>query len=147
MNRTKYQRRNWRAIEAANKNKQRPVGVDMLSKAADQEVKHYSTEIAEAIRKEATEGNASAARLLVELAEDAEWVKDPATVERVLNIFEILARDQPAPQLDGEGERDRERQCEPSYEPDRPDELSGLEPMPGAIVAPNPVPPYAAYVN
>ena len=123
----------------------------MLSKAADTEVKLHSTDIAKAIANEAIEGNASAARLLVELAEGAEWVKGPATVERVLDIFEILARDQPAPESNGESKGNREPQCEPksesTCEPDRLEEMAGLEPMPGAVVAPNQVPPYAAYVN
>lgn len=133
MSRTKYQRRNWRAIQAASQNKQRTEGVAMLSKAADKEVKENSDKIAEAIKNEAVKGNASAARLLVELAEGAEWVKDPETVERVLNVFELLARDQPS--------------AEPAPELELTGEIADFETMPGAIVAQNQQPPSAAYVN
>jgi hypothetical protein len=87
MNR-KYQG-NTRVI-ANNTHHTRPTnpGVVMLTQAADQKVLKECDKIAEALAVQAIKGNASSARLLVDLAEGAEWVKDPETVERVLSVVE-----------------------------------------------------------
>jgi hypothetical protein len=87
MNR-KYQG-NKRAI-ANNTHHTRPTnpGVVMLTQAADQKVLEKCSEIAKALAEQAIKGNASSARLLVDLAEGAEWVKDPETVERVLSVVD-----------------------------------------------------------
>lgn len=60
----------------------------MLTQAADKKVQENCSEIAEALKNEALNGNASSTRLLVDLAEGAEWVKDPEAVEQVLSVVE-----------------------------------------------------------
>lgn len=61
-------------------------GVMRLRLVADLKVAEKSLEIANALVTESLTGNASSARLLVELAEGAEWINDPEAVERVLTI-------------------------------------------------------------
>ena len=80
MNRNNYQRRNAKII-AARFSRSNP-GVEMLSKAADQQVHDKSTKIAEALTKEALSGNASATRLLVDLAELEADLAEPGGIER-----------------------------------------------------------------
>jgi hypothetical protein len=86
-----YQKRNAK-LAASFRPKSNP-GVDLLSKAADQVVEKKSTKIAEALAKQAVLGNASAARLLVDLAEGADWVKDEKTVLTVLDVVTAWSKE------------------------------------------------------
>jgi hypothetical protein len=90
----KYPIRNTRVI-ANNTHHQRPTnpGVVMLTQAADKRVLKECEKIAEALANEAIKGNASSTRLLVDLAEGADWVKDPKTVERVLSVVEMWRKE------------------------------------------------------
>ena len=90
----KYQRRDTRVIGKTNHH-ERPAnpGVVMLTKAADQKVHEKCAMIAEALAQQAIKGNASSARLLVDLAEGADWVKDPETVEKVLDVVELWMKE------------------------------------------------------
>jgi hypothetical protein len=92
MNR-KYQKST--RVIGKNDHHQRPAnpGVVMLTQEADKKVKEKCSEIAEALAKEAIKGNASSTRLLVDLAEGADWVKDPEAVERVLSIVELWKKE------------------------------------------------------
>ncbi len=94
MNRNSCQKRNARVIERDSHHK-RPAnqGVVMLTQAADHQVQKQCAEIAEALAKEAIKGNASSTRLLVDLAEGAEWVKDIETVEKVLSVVEAWSKE------------------------------------------------------
>jgi hypothetical protein len=65
----------------------------MLTQAADQKVHEKCEEIAKALAEQAIKGNASSARLLVDLAEGADWLKDPETVEQVLGIVEMWMKE------------------------------------------------------
>ncbi|KAA6456057.1 hypothetical protein DYQ86_26650 [Acidobacteria bacterium AB60] len=85
MNRNRYQRRN---LKTGLSHCGSGAGVELLSRAADEQVKKECDEIAKALVKEALEGNASATRLLVDLAEGAEWIKNPATIEGVLKVIQ-----------------------------------------------------------
>jgi hypothetical protein len=44
--------------------------------------------LCKALAEQAIRGNASSTRLLVDLAEGADWIRDPETVERVLSVVE-----------------------------------------------------------
>ena len=94
MNRNSCQKRNARVIERDSHHK-RPTntGVVMLTQAADKKVQEKCTEIALALAEQAIKGNASSARLLVDLAEGAEWVKDIETVEKVLSVVEAWEKE------------------------------------------------------
>jgi len=123
----KYSIRNTRVI-ANNTHHERPTnpGVVMLTKAADKKVKEECDQIAKALADQAIKGNASSARLLVDLAEGADWVKDPETVEKVLSVVEKWMK-----------------------EPKCDDEIGE---MPAGVIAPEGVTPThdsprAAYVN
>jgi len=61
-------------------------GVTKLRKQADKVVGDHSDEIAKALVKGATTGNASSARLLVDLADNANWTQHPDSVAQVLSI-------------------------------------------------------------
>lgn len=65
----------------------------MLTKAADQKVQEKCELIATALADQAIKGNASSARLLVDLAEGADWVRDPETVEKVLSVVEMWMKE------------------------------------------------------
>src|SRR5258708_3674138 len=88
MNR-KYENGSTRVI-GKNTHHKRPTnpGVVMLTQKADEKVLEKCDKIAEALADQAIKGNASSARLLVDLAEGADWVKDPETVEKVLSLVE-----------------------------------------------------------
>ncbi len=68
-------------------------GVDLLSRAADQVVEKQSDNIADALCAQAVLGNASAARLLVDLAEGADWVRNEATVSQVLEVVRAWSQE------------------------------------------------------
>jgi len=89
----KYQRSS--RVIANNTHHQRPTnpGVVMLTQAADKKVLEQCSEIAKALAEQAIKGNASSTRLLVDLAEGADWVKDPETVERVLSVVEMWRKE------------------------------------------------------
>jgi len=61
-------------------------GVTKLRKQADKVVGDHSDEIATALVDGAKAGNASSARLLVDLADNANWVQHPESVTQVLSI-------------------------------------------------------------
>lgn len=88
----RYQRRN--AKLAASFQLRSNPGVDTLSKAADQQVLDKSTAIAQSLAEQAVLGNASAARLLVDLAEGADWVKNEKTVLGVLDVVTAWSKEQ-----------------------------------------------------
>jgi hypothetical protein len=90
----KYPSRNTRVI-ANNTHHNRPTnpGVVMLTQAADKKVQKECQKITDALAEQAIKGNASSARLLVDLAEGADWVKDPETVERVLSVVEMWKKE------------------------------------------------------
>ena len=90
-NRNDYQRRNAKSI-AARVSRANP-GVEKLSKAADQKVQEKSEKIATALADQAINGNASAARLLVDLAEGADWVQNHETVQQVLGVVQRLLKE------------------------------------------------------
>ncbi len=98
MNR-KYEKRSTKVI-GRNDHHGRPTnpGVVMLTQAADEKVFQQCEKIAEALAAQAIKGNASSARLLVDLAEGAEWVKDPETVEKVLSLVESWKKELKAPE-------------------------------------------------
>src|ERR1700731_4229429 len=68
-------------------------GVVMLTQKADKKVLEECVKITDALAEQAIKGNASSARLLVDLAEGAEWVGDPETVEKVLSLVETWAKE------------------------------------------------------
>jgi hypothetical protein len=78
---------------AANFRPRSNPGVDLLSREADKEVEKKSTKIAQALAEQAVLGNASAARLLVDLAEGADWVKDEKTVLGVLDVVTAWSKE------------------------------------------------------
>jgi len=90
-NRNHLQRRN--AKLAASFRPQSNPGVDLLTKAADHQVELKSNAIAESLAEQAVLGNASAARLLVDLAEGADWVKNEATVLGVLDVVNAWSKE------------------------------------------------------
>ena len=94
MNRNSCQKRNARVI-ARDSHHKRPTneGVVMLTKAADLKVQEKCTEIAEALANQAIKGNASSTRLLVDLADGPERVKDVETVEKVLSVVEAWTKE------------------------------------------------------
>jgi hypothetical protein len=98
MNR-KYETGNTRVI-GKNTHHKRPKnpGVVMLTQKADKKVLETCSEITEALAAQAIKGNASSARLLVDLAEGAEWVGDPEAVEKVLSLVETWAKELKAPE-------------------------------------------------
>jgi hypothetical protein len=61
-------------------------GVTRLRKDADNKILEKSTEIADSLAKQAIGGNASSARLLVDLADNANWIQQPDSVAQVLSI-------------------------------------------------------------
>lgn len=61
-------------------------GVKKLRKDADNKIRDNSTEIAEALYKQTTLGNASSARLLVDLADGADWTEHTDAVAEVLSL-------------------------------------------------------------
>ena len=63
-------------------------GVAKLRQAADKMVEEHRVQIAEALYKQIDKGNASSARLLLQLAESNEWVDDEESVSKVLSIAE-----------------------------------------------------------
>ena len=69
----------------------------MLSKAADEKVGEKANEIVQSLIDGALEGNASATRLLVQLAEGADWVQDPVAVEKVLDAVSIWSNERQLP--------------------------------------------------
>ena len=85
MNRTNRKNTNRRNVTPR---RVKNTGVVRLTLAADSQVGDHSAEIAKSLLDAAVKGNASSARLLIELAEGAEWVQDPETVGAVLNIVE-----------------------------------------------------------
>src|SRR5258708_22289442 len=99
----KYEKRNTKVI-GKNDHHAREVntGVVMLTQAADKKVAQECEMIAKALAEQAIKGNASSARLLVDLAEGAEWVKDPATVEKVLSVVELWSKELKPPDEIGE---------------------------------------------
>jgi hypothetical protein len=90
-NRNNYQRRN--AKIAASFRTQKNPGVDMLTKAADSEVQKKCDKIAQGLVAEAIKGNASATRLLVDLAEGADWLKNEEAVSQVLKLVESWSKE------------------------------------------------------
>ncbi len=61
-------------------------GVTKLRKEADAKVLKNSAQIANALVKGAKKGNASSARLLVDLADSANWVEHPDSVAQVISL-------------------------------------------------------------
>lgn len=61
-------------------------GVAKLRKEADEKVRDHSTEIADALVEFAKKGNASSARLLVDLADGANWTEHPDSVAQVISL-------------------------------------------------------------
>lgn len=61
-------------------------GVTQLRKDADEKILKNSGEIAKALVEGATKGNASSARLLVDLAESANWTEHPDSVAQVISL-------------------------------------------------------------
>ncbi|MFZ0393866.1 MAG: hypothetical protein WBX09_06375 [Terracidiphilus sp.] len=61
-------------------------GVTKLRKDADDKVLEKSTEIAKALADEAVKGNASSARLLVDLADGANWTEHSDSVAKVISL-------------------------------------------------------------
>lgn len=86
-----YQRRNAK-LAASFRSKANP-GVDLLTRAADHQVELKSAAIAESLAKQAVLGNASAARLLVDLAEGADWVQHEETVVGVLDVVRAWSKE------------------------------------------------------
>ena len=99
-NRNNYQRRNAKII-AAHFSRCNP-GVEVLSRAADQKVQEKSEKIAEALTNEALKGNASATRLLIDLAEGAEWVQNQEAVQTVLRVVEKWSKEPKMDEQPGE---------------------------------------------
>ena len=94
MNRNDYQKRNAKITGSlSHHRKAANPGVEMLTKEADKQVQAKCSLIAEALAKEAIKGNASSTRLLVDLAEGADWVKNTEAVERVLSIVEAWKKE------------------------------------------------------
>jgi len=91
MNRNNYQRRN--AKIAATRFSRSNLGVELLSQAADKKVQEKCKLIAEALAEAAIKGNASATRLLIDLAEGADWVKNEEAVQRVLEVVEAWSKE------------------------------------------------------
>jgi len=73
-------------------------GVVMLTQKADRKVLEECVNITDALAAQAIKGNASSARLLVDLAEGAEWVGDPESVEKVLSLVETWSKELKAPE-------------------------------------------------
>lgn len=61
-------------------------GVSRLRKDADNKILQHSEKIADALVKGAKAGNASSARLLVDLADSANWTQHADSVAQVLSI-------------------------------------------------------------
>jgi len=98
-----YQRRTTRVIGNNNHHVHpKNPGVVMLTQAADEKVFEQCEKIAEALASQAIKGNASSARLLVDLAEGADWVKDPETVDKVLSLVETWNKELKPPEEVGE---------------------------------------------
>ena len=102
MNR-KYETGNTRVI-GKNTHHKRPKnpGVVMLTQKADKKVLEECVNITDALAAQAIKGNASSARLLVDLAEGAEWVGDPEAVEKVLSLVETWSKELKPPEEIGE---------------------------------------------
>jgi len=76
-------------------------GVAKLRKDADNKIQEHSTEIAQALVDGAKEGNASSARLLVDLADGANWIEHADSVAQVLSLaMSELNKEPPTIQLD-----------------------------------------------
>jgi len=99
----KYENSSTRVI-GKNTHHKRPKnpGVVMLTQKADKKVLETCSEITEALAAQAIKGNASSARLLVDLAEGAEWVGDPEAVEKVLSLVETWNKELKPPEEIGE---------------------------------------------
>lgn len=88
-------------------------GVTQLRKDADTKIKENSQKIAQALVNGATAGNASSARLLVDLADNANWTEHTDAVSTVISLalsefkkepqnVELTVTQNPAKQLTGE---------------------------------------------
>ena len=99
----KYENSSTRVI-GNNSHHKRPKnpGVVMLTQKADKKVLEECVKITDALAAQAIKGNASSARLLVDLAEGAEWVGDPETVEKVLSLVETWTKELKSPDEIGE---------------------------------------------
>jgi hypothetical protein len=90
-------RRHTRAIERRRRNK----GPALLSVVADNELQQKATQIVKALFEAITQNhNATAAGLLLQLAETAEYADNPALFERVKSLAEQWAREPQVVMLD-----------------------------------------------
>jgi len=85
-----------RNIQRRRRNK----GPELLSKAADNELQEHAPDIASALCEAAIQRDTTAAGLLVDLAESAEYGQGTAVVRQACNFFEAWAREPQAVMLD-----------------------------------------------
>ncbi len=75
-------------------------GAMKLRRDADLKVAEKSPEIAKALADEALKGNASSAKLLVDLADGADWIENPDSVTTVLELASGWKHEPPVIQLE-----------------------------------------------
>jgi len=94
---TRTNRRHTRAIERHRRNK----GPALLSRVADKKIEDEAEKIITALFEAITaRHNASAASLLVELAENAEYADNPAVLDRLRSLAELWSREPQVVALD-----------------------------------------------
>jgi len=89
-------KRHTRNIQRRRRNK----GPELLSKAADNELQEHAPDIASALCEAAIRRDTTAAGLLVDLAESAEYGQGTAVVRQACNFFEAWAREPEVVMLD-----------------------------------------------
>lgn len=85
-----------RNIQRRRRNK----GPELLSKAADNELQEHAPDIASALCEAAIHRDTTAAGLLVDLAENAEYGQGTAVVRKACDFFEAWAREPQVVMLD-----------------------------------------------
>jgi len=85
-----------RNIQRQRRNK----GPELLSKAADNKLQEYAPDIASALCEAAIHNDTTAAGLLVDLAEGAEYGEGAGVVRQACSFFEAWAREPQVAMLD-----------------------------------------------
>lgn len=98
-NRNSYQKRNAKIPTSTRKTNP---GVERLTRHADEAVLRHSSDIAKALADAAIAGNASSARLLIDLADGADWMKDEEAVQQFLKIVESWEKEPKVDDAPGE---------------------------------------------
>jgi hypothetical protein len=95
---SRINKKHTRNIQRRRRNK----GPELLSKAADNELQEHAPDIASALCEAAIQRDTTAAGLLVDLAESAEYGQGTAVVRQACNFFEAWAREPQVVMLDTE---------------------------------------------